>query len=120
MRYSGLRYLIILLIALQSVMAVTDIRPTDQIGETNSDLSYQINLLDKTSASSAKNTTDQSPDSTGVDCCLDCGDCNCCSFFTFSTVNLNTSFNGAGQLIADYQLSIVETPFFPFLRPPKG
>jgi len=119
MRYSGLRYLIILLIALQSVMAVADVHPTDQIGETNSDPGYQINLLNETGSSSAKNTTDQSSDSTVADRCLDCSDCYCCSYFTLFTVNLSTPFNGSGQLIVDYELSMVETSFSPFLRPPK-
>lgn len=119
MRRSGLHYLLILLIALQSVMAVADAHPTDQIGETNSDLGYQINLLDEVDSSSAKNTSAQDPDSTGVDGCLDCSDCYCCSYFTLSTVNLNTSFNGAGQLIIDYESSMIVISRSPFLRPPK-
>ncbi len=120
MRYNGLRYLVILLIALQSVMAVADVHPTDQIVGANSDLGYQINLLDEADSSSAKNTTAQSPDSTDVDGCLDCSDCYCCSCFTLSTVHLNTPFNGSGQLIVDYELSIVDNPRSPFLRPPKS
>lgn len=119
MRHSWLQYLLILLFAGQSVMAVADMHPLDQLGGTYSDLGYKLGLLNEIDTSSSKNTSTQNPDFTVVDC-LDCSNCYCCSYITLPDFNLNTSFDGAGQFIVDYESSIFEIPRSPFLRPPKA
>ena len=118
MRRSGLHYLLILLIAGQSLMAMADLRSFDQFGGTDSELGYQLGPLDEIDTPSAKNTTAQNPDFTLVDC-LDCGYCYCCYYPTLSTVHVNTPFDGTGQLITDYESSKIEISHSPFLRPPK-
>ena len=118
MRHSWLHYLLILLIAGQSLMAMADLRSFDQFGETDSEFGYQLGLLDEIDVSSAKNATAQNPDFTIVDC-LDCGYCHCCYYPMLSTLNVNTSFDAMGQLFAGYELSMIEIPHSPFLRPPK-
>lgn len=116
MHRKALQYLLIVLIAGQSLTAMADLPSFDQFGETDSELGYQLALLDIIDASSAKNATAQNPDFTIVDC-SDCG--YCCCYPTFFTVRLNTLFDASGQLIAGYELSMIEIPHSPFLRPPK-
>jgi len=118
MRHSWLHYLLVLLIAGQSLMAMADLRSFDQFGGTDSEFSYQLSALDEIKASSAKTTAAQNSDFTLVDC-LDCGYCYCCYYLTLSTLNVNTSFDGTGQLVTGYESSMIEIPRSPFLRPPK-
>lgn len=119
MRRSGLRCLLILLIAGQSLMAMADLRSLDQFGGTDSELSYQLDSISEIKISSARNTTAQNSGLTIVDC-LDCGYCDCCCNLTLSTFNVNTSFDGSGQLITNHKSFVIEIPRPPpFLRPPK-
>jgi len=115
MRRSGLHSLLILLLALQSVMAKADLHPVDQIGGANSELGYQLN---ESNAFSEKQITDQNTAHTVFDC-NDCSDGYCCCSPALSTINLNISFDGAEQLIVDYESSIIEISRSLFLRPPK-
>ena len=116
---SGLHYLLILLIAGQSFIAMADLRSLDQFGSTDSEHSYQLGLIDEIKVSSAKNTTAQNPDFTVVDS-LDCDYSYCCCYLTLSTINVNTAFDGMGQLFTDYGSSFIEIPRSPFLPPPKN
>jgi len=111
---SGLHYLLILLITGQSLMAVAGLPSLDQFGAADNGLSYQLELLNEIDAASAKSRTNQTLNFTAVDC-LDCG----CCYLALFTVNLNTSFDGLGHLLTDYESSIIEILRPPFLRPPK-
>lgn len=115
MRRNWLHSLLILLLALQSVMAKVDLHPVDQIGTANSELGYQLN---DSCVSSEKNTTNQNAAST-VFSCNDCSNGYCFCYPALSTINLNISFDGAEQLIVDYESSMFEISRSLFLRPPK-
>jgi len=118
MHRNVLQYLLIVLIAGQSLTAMADLRSFDQFGETDSELGYQLALLDIIDASSAKNANAQNSDFTIVDC-FDCGYCYCCCYPSFFTVRVNTLFDSSGQLITGCELSMTEITHSPFLRPPK-
>jgi len=115
MNRNWLHSLLILLLALQSVMAKADLHPVDQIGGANSELGYQLNDSD---VSSEKNTTNQNAAST-VFGCNDCSDGYYCCYPALSTINLNISFDGTEKLIVDYESSMFEISRSLFLRPPK-
>lgn len=120
MRYKWIFNLLFLLIAQQSALAVAEVHQIETFTENKSHLVFQINVLKATSALSAKSTADQHFNDTVTDCHLDCSNYDCCTYFTFSTIILNTSPNKIEKVSVDYELSIIESPHPPFLRPPKS
>jgi len=114
MRRNWLHSLLILLIALQSVMAMADLHSVEQTEVMNSNLSYQLN---ESNAFSEKNPTDKNIATTMIDC-QDCNYCYCC-YCTLSSIRLHASLGEAKKLIVDYGSSMIEISHSPFLRPPK-
>ena len=113
MRYSCLHYLLILLIAGQSVLVMADLHPIDQAGTTTSEFAF----FNDTDISPAHAAASQHADAS-EDGCIDCHYCYCCIFLAIS-VDVYKPFDGAGQLNSDYTLSVIEPPRTPFLRPTK-
>ena len=119
MRKKGLSYLLIMLIALQSAMAMADVHQLHQDGVQHIEFDHDHGQNDNPEKSSAKNTTSQKPASTAFDC-HHCCHCHGSHLHWLSIDSSIPNFALSGQTTFDYEPSKVEAPPTSLLRPPKA
>jgi len=119
MRHSLLSFLLMLLIAGQSVTAMADFHLVEQnpapiSHDLDSDVSQPFDTFKE---SVVKIPIDQ--DATSAAECIDCNDCYCCAFIMLSDSALAPPADITDTLLVEYDSSQVEAPGSSLLRPPK-
>ena len=114
MRSNGLRYLLMLLIVVQSVMAVADSHRIPQNGVQTIALDRLMDISEGTSAKDSSDQKQAASESDSNHCCHS----YCCYIHALSEA-LNTAFKNEDQLLIDHVQPIVDPPYFSLLRPPK-